>query len=190
MSLSKWFRDYLYIPLGGNRVSSGRVYLNLLIVFLVTGFWHGAAWTFVAWGLFHGVFLMAERLTGVARWTDQRWPMIRRPVTLVVIMLSWVIFRSPNIADCAQFGRALLGARNKWAFPVKMTNLMDVQTFLAFGLGLLAFVSQRSTTAGLFLDGDSKRSAWARAAVVLVLLPVVISQVMASDYSPFLYFQF
>ena len=78
MSLSRWFRDYLYIPLGGNRGSSLATYRNLFIVFLLTGFWHGAAWTFVVWGLFHGVLLAIERATGLARIPDDAVAVPRR----------------------------------------------------------------------------------------------------------------
>ena len=190
MSLSQWFRDYLYIPLGWNRVSSWKVYRNLFIVFLVTGVWHGAAWTFVIWGLWHGAFLMLERFTGLARWEDKRLRTLRRVVTMLVVMLSWAMFRSPNAAACREFLGVLFQSGRKGEFPVPMIKLMDVQTMLAFAAGLTAFFASRTMTAGMFLGGEGVWAHRARAVVLLLLLPVVISQVVASDYSPFLYFQF
>lgn len=190
MSLSTWFRDYLYFPLGGNRVSPIKVYRNLLIVFLVTGFWHGANWTFVIWGLFHGGFLMLERWSGLARLENPWLTPFRRLATLLVVMVSWAIFRSADAAACRDFLGALLHSWTKAPFPVSMIKLMDVQTWLAFGIGCLAFIAPRQTTGGLFLGSDSPWAQRARAVILLGLLPVVISQVLASDYSPFLYFQF
>src|SRR5262249_44045038 len=88
ISLSSWFRDYLYIPLGGNRVSEPRTYLNLLIVFFLCGLWHGASWMFVAWGLYHGIFLVLERTRfGVA--IDKCPRPLRHAYALLVVMMGW-----------------------------------------------------------------------------------------------------
>ena len=190
LSLSQWFRDYLYIPLGGNRVAPWKVYRNLFIVFLITGFWHGAAWTFVLWGLYHGAFLMMERATGVARWSDARWMLARRVITLLVIMVSWAIFRSADASSCGEFLAALVQSRPKAELPTAMIKLMDVQTWLAFALGLSAFFAPRELTLGKFLSESENTAQWGRAVVLLVLLPIALSQVLASNYSPFLYFQF
>src|SRR5581483_3835693 len=89
MSLSNWFRDYLYVPLGGNRVSPARVYGNLVAVFFLCSLWHGASWTFVIWGLFHGAFLVLERV-GVARVVRRWWPPLRHVYLLLVVMVGWV----------------------------------------------------------------------------------------------------
>jgi alginate O-acetyltransferase complex protein AlgI len=191
MSLSQWFRDYLYIPLGGNRVSAEwKVYRNLLVVFLVTGLWHGAAWTFVLWGLYHGVILMIERATGVARWPDDRHVLPRRLLTALAVMGSWVLFRSPDAASGLAFGRALVGWGTAGQAPGDLLKLMDVQTLLALATGSLAFFSSRVQTAGRYLESDHPVAARARTFAVLVLLPIVLVQVLASGYSPFLYFQF
>ena len=191
MSLSQWFRDYLYIPLGGNRVASWRVYLNLLVVFTVTGLWHGAAWTFVIWGLYHGAFLMLERATGLARWEPQRLAVPRRVLTMLIVMVAWAIFRAPDGAVCKAFLSVLAGmTSDKVVMPSALVRLLDVQTLLAFAIGLLAFIAPRQGTAGLYLGKDGAGPRHLRAVVLIVLLPLVIVQVMASDYSPFLYFQF
>jgi alginate O-acetyltransferase complex protein AlgI len=191
MSLSQWFRDYLYIPLGGNRGGTWQTYRNLAVVFLVTGLWHGAAWTFVCWGAYHGVMLMVERATGLARVSEDRWVGVRRVLTLVVVMGSWAIFRVPDGERGLEFFRALMGEGNRWVFPGAMVRLMDVQTMAALGVGAMALVVPRGwMTMGKLLEREDGVAARARGVVLLVLFPVVLVQVLASGYSPFLYFQF
>jgi alginate O-acetyltransferase complex protein AlgI len=96
MSLSSWFKDYLYIPLGGNRKGAARTYVNLLIVFLATGFWHGASWSFVVWGVYHGVFLMLER--GAFGRALKKLPRALSLIyTLLVVLFGWVIFRAEDL---------------------------------------------------------------------------------------------
>ncbi len=106
MSLSRWLRDYLYIPLGGNRLGNARTYLNLMITMLLGGLWHGASWTFVAWGGLHGLYLAVERLLGLDRLTPSRLTYGRRWLmgifTFHLVCLSWVLFRSPTLAYAAQ----------------------------------------------------------------------------------------
>src|SRR4029078_10650642 len=87
MSLSRWFRDYLYFPLGGNRGTTASTYRNLFIVFILTGIWHGANWTFLVWGLWHGGLLAFERATGLARLDPRRWALPRRVLTLLLVIV-------------------------------------------------------------------------------------------------------
>jgi alginate O-acetyltransferase complex protein AlgI len=107
ISLSTWIRDYLYIPLGGNRGSNWRVYLNLVICFVLSGLWHGANWTFLVWGLYHGVFLIADRIGG-ARVTRVLPVGIQTAVTFLLVTLGWVLFRANNIQDAFEYFKALL----------------------------------------------------------------------------------
>ena len=97
ITLSNWMRDYLYIPLGGNRVSGRRLYFNLMVVFLLSGLWHGAAWTFVIWGAIHGLFLIADRvflLKAVSVWGK----VPRMLLTYFVVLIAWVFFRAESLA--------------------------------------------------------------------------------------------
>jgi alginate O-acetyltransferase complex protein AlgI len=98
MSLSRWFRDYLYIPLGGNRYGELRTYRNLMIVFLLCGLWHGAAWTFILWGGYHGLLLVLERLGG-ERWLQRLPRAVQHAYTLLAIVVGWVLFRAENVAQ-------------------------------------------------------------------------------------------
>src|SRR4051812_1626918 len=108
ISLSSWFRDYLYLPLGGNRVSPARVYRNLVIVFFLCGLWHGASWNFVVWGLFHGSFLVMERI-GLARAVRRMWTPLRHVYLLLVVMIGWVFFRADTLAGAVAFLKAMAG---------------------------------------------------------------------------------
>ena len=108
ISLTSWFRDYLYVPLGGNRVSTARTCLNLVIVFFLCGLWHGASWTFVVWGLYHGLFLVLER----ASWGSllERMPrLLRHGYVLLVVLIGWVIFRADNFAAAGSYLYAMSG---------------------------------------------------------------------------------
>src|SRR2546421_5606045 len=108
ISLSSWFRDYLYRPLGGNRRGPARTYLNLLIVFFLCGLWHGASWCFVVWGLFHGLFLVLERLRFM-RGLEHAWMPVRHLYTLLVVMAGWVLFRSETFPQALAHLRAMAG---------------------------------------------------------------------------------
>ena len=108
ISLSSWFRDYVYIPLGGNRVSAVRNHLNLLVVFFLCGLWHGANWTFVAWGLYHGLFLVLER----TRWggvVNQAPRPLRHAYTLLVVLFGWVLFRADSFTAATHYLAAMFG---------------------------------------------------------------------------------
>ena len=115
ISLSAWFRDYVYIPLGGNRTSTGRMYLNLVLVFFLCGLWHGASWTFVVWGLYHGVFLVLER-AGLAARVGMLPRTLRHAYAVLVVMVGWVFFRADTLGErrddaCGHGGRRWRGTR-------------------------------------------------------------------------------
>jgi D-alanyl-lipoteichoic acid acyltransferase DltB (MBOAT superfamily) len=115
ISLSTWFRDYVYIPLGGNRVSLGRNFLNLFVVFLLSGFWHGANWTFIIWGALHGVYLITGRVWGIARERltigNEAGP-LRRGLALLLtfhlVLVAWVFFRARDLATALDIAQRML----------------------------------------------------------------------------------
>jgi len=108
ISLSTWFRDYLYIPLGGNRKNPTRTYVNLFIVFLLTGLWHGASWSFVIWGLVHGLFLVMER-SGGDKVLQKIWKPFQHLYTLFIVLMAWVLFRSEDISYAWGYYKAMFG---------------------------------------------------------------------------------
>ena len=130
LSLSTWFRDYLYIPLGGNRKGQFRTIFNLLIVFALCGFWHGANWTFLIWGLYHGLFLILERLLPAkATQPGGRWGMLW---TLPIVMVGWLIFRSNSMEDVSHYLQAMWGGSTATSTrPMSMPDLNVILAFLA-----------------------------------------------------------
>jgi alginate O-acetyltransferase complex protein AlgI len=133
ISLSSWFRDYLYVPLGGSRVAPARMYANLVTVFFLCGLWHGASWNFVIWGLFHGSFLVIERL-GLAAVIRRLWPPLRHAYLLLVVMIGWVFFRADTLPSAVAFLMAMTGR------PALVQTPYEVQWYLtpALWLALLA----------------------------------------------------
>ena len=110
ISLSSWFRDYLYIPLGGNRKGIGRTYVNLIIVFFITGLWHGASWNFIFWGLFHGFFLIWERI-GLSKFLNKAPNFVGHIYLALVVLVGWVFFRAENLSDAWQYLEGMFAFR-------------------------------------------------------------------------------
>ncbi len=134
ITLSNWFRDYLYIPLGGSRRSPGRTMANLWIVFVLVGIWHGANWTFLLWGIYHGAWLVAERLTGQRPVGDgASLAPLRRAVTLLAVMVGWVMFRSPTAGHAFSYLGAMFSAGG--ITPQALINALDTRALLALALG-------------------------------------------------------
>lgn len=194
LSLSNWFRDYLYIPLGGNRVSSARVYVNLVTVFFLCGLWHGASWNFVVWGLIHGAFLVIERagFAGVIA----RWPRaIGHVYALAVAMFGWVFFRADTLPHALGYLQALAGIGVARA-PFDVAFFADRLVLLAMFAGVIgagpwmaAFgrhVLARSTAP----DGMGRTLRVAAVAAILLIIASSSLFIAANAYSPFIYFRF
>ncbi len=123
ISLSNWFRDYVYIPLGGNHRGRARAYANLVIVFLLCGLWHGASWNFVLWGAWHGTFLVTER-AGLGR-VIERWPRVGHVYAMLVVMAGWVLFRADTLPHAIAYYGALLGRTSSDARYATLGEFLD-----------------------------------------------------------------
>jgi alginate O-acetyltransferase complex protein AlgI len=197
ISLSAWFRDYLYVPLGGNRTSAARTYGNLVIVFFLCGLWHGASWNFVVWGLFHGSFLVLERL-GLAEAIKHLWKPIRHAYLLAVVMIGWVFFRAESLPAAVEFLKALTGARAVTPTPYALQWYLTPELWLALATGAIgsmpivpALARWRDGLSGLDAGRDFVPRLSAIGATALVLLLVAsIMQIAARSYNPFIYFRF
>jgi alginate O-acetyltransferase complex protein AlgI len=188
MSLSRWFRDYLYVPLGGNRGTSFQTYRNLVIVFLVTGLWHGANWTFVLWGAYHGILLLLERLAGAGRGPGIR-PVPWQAVTVVLVVLGWVLFRAPTLDAAAGYYAALL--RPGLELPLSVRVALDPLATLCLVFGAGSVLLPRTWVTGVRLENPLVASHRAlRLVVVGLVLPAALVFVISGTFSPFLYFQF
>ncbi|MDR1136884.1 MAG: hypothetical protein LBK91_01055 [Synergistaceae bacterium] len=185
MSLGTWFRDYVYIPLGGNRKGKYRQLLNITIVWALTGLWHGANWTFMLWGLYYAAFLIFEKLY----WLDvlKKAPgFVGHLYTILVVVCGWVVFQLTSLTDCARYYKAMFGFGSGGFF-----NPVDGFYLRSFALMLLiVFVAVTPFARNLFgrLSGKTK----AVLAPVLIVLGLVISTAYLVDatYNPFLYFRF
>ncbi|MBR1438051.1 MAG: MBOAT family protein, partial [Synergistaceae bacterium] len=172
ISLSTWFRDYVYIPMGGSRVSHSRRLMNLFAVWLLTGIWHGANWTFILWGLVYFALLVIERETGF------------KPghfLTMLAVILAWVIFRADTVSGAVKFIASMFGLSGNALYDggfisyVKGTWL--VMVFAVIGIFPMA---------GNFL----RRYRWIESAWLIAVLGVSIIEIVGSSYNPFIYFNF
>ncbi len=197
ISLSTWLRDYLYIPLGGSRKGSGRTIVNLLIVFLLCGLWHGANWTFLVWGLWYGIFLVLERIVPVRQ--NGMWSMACGWLyTMFVVIVGWVIFRSPTLDFAWNYMSVMVGASGL-AEEVGWTLLVHdklLLTELLFGIGAALPVYPLLAARGACAEKwkvsalGSLGGGLVRTGLFSVLLYFALITIAAQAYHPFLYFQF
>jgi alginate O-acetyltransferase complex protein AlgI len=136
MSLSSWFRDYVYIPLGGNRHGQVQTVRNLLIVFFLTGLWHGAAWRFIVWGLYHGAFLMLERF-GLGRALERAWRPLRHVYAVAVVMVGWVFFRANSLPQALGYLARMAQPAHFAAPDAALSILINAQSITALAAGSL-----------------------------------------------------
>jgi alginate O-acetyltransferase complex protein AlgI len=199
ISLSTWLRDYLYIPLGGSRVSSHRTSLNIILVFLLCGLWHGGEWRYIVWGLYHGVFLALER-GPAGRFLEGAWKPLRHLYAILVIMIGWVFFRAENLSIAMRYLRAMFSF-SMHSFDYYYMSFFSSQMLLALMVGVVG-------SAPLAVLGERFRG-WAEAhnnplltgllgpgcsiAVVvftIFLLAASVMQIAVSTFTPFIYGSF
>lgn len=199
ISLSSFFRDYVYIPLGGNRVAVSRTYVNLIIVFFLTGFWHGASWSFVVWGLFHGLFMVIERL-GFEKVLDRLWSPFATLYTLLVVMFAWVLFRADTLSHAIDYWKAMFNFNITEADMGLFANYMNIDFYIALTIALLgsfgffAYLKQKiEPILELQYVGARLFSySYHVASVVFYVSVIVICSMylIAGTYNPFIYYRF
>lgn len=194
ISLSSWFRDYLYIPLGGNRHGPMQTYRNLLIVFVLCGFWHGASWTFLIWGLHHGAFLVAEK-TLLKRTLSAAPTWLRHLYLMLVVMTGWVWFRSDTMDQAIQMFQVLFGVNPHTGDALRFANAVNPLSFTALIAGaLFAFDLPRRMFVGLsfhvHFTSSNPAIRVASELTLVSLFVVALSFVASGAFSPFLYFRF
>lgn len=183
ISMQTWFRDYVYIPLGGSRVSLPRNIFNLFVVWLLTGIWHGANWTFIAWGLMYFVILTFEKLTGLAK-KEYWWGHI---YTMVLVIIGWVIFRSTGTGTAVLYIKAMFGIGAKGLID-KAVWAYIAQNWIYF---IFAFIG--SVPLMPWVDNKLKENRiWQTAYAVglVICLVVSVSFISNNAYNPFIYFNF
>ncbi len=195
ISLSSWFRDYLYIPLGGNRKGKIRTYLNMYIVFGLCGWWHGATWSFIVWGLYHGTWLVLER--GIWGRALEKIQNIRLPkmniggflsniYTWLVVMVGWVFFRAENLTYAKDYLKVMFTGNPN----VPLNSFYIATDFLTYS-NLWVILIGILLSYPIF-NGKYNRFRYSKAESVLILILFIITYVftMTSTFSPFIYFRF
>ncbi len=193
ISLSQWFRDYLYIPLGGSR--RGNVYFNLFVVFLATGFWHGAAYGFILWGLWHGMFVLLERffkkhpirglkIPGLIRWL---W-------TMLIVVLGWTLFRLVSVSETLRYYAIMFGRTKPDFIRFGLAWYLPRRTLAALAAAVLLCLPWRklfqTRLAGVGALLDKPVPVLIRRLLVLALLGLCFLAICNSTYNPFIYFRF
>ena len=200
ISLSTWFRDYLYIPLGGNRVSETRNHFNLILVFFLCGLWHGASWTFAIWGLYHGVFLVAER-TRFGEFVDRLPRPLRHGYTLLAVLLGWVLFRAETLPQAVNFGATLFGLSPAAAVGQPAARYLTNQATFAIVVGIIFSIpTWAKIKSGAKKIGEAapvKFQPWVatlgmvlEAALLIFLMLVSTAWLAGGTYNPFIYYRF
>ncbi|GAA0818637.1 MBOAT family O-acyltransferase [Clostridium tertium] len=186
ISLSTWFKEYLYIPLGGNR--RGNVYFNLFVVFLVTGLWHGASWNFVVWGLWHGLFMIIERLIRDKSWYKKIPSFIKIFITLFIVIIGWVLFKAATLEEGLRYLSIMFGLVSFSNITFEFTYFISRKFILLIIIGIIA-----STPMPKNIFNRYKRiKAFELIKTILIILLFIVSIIFMvnSTYSPFIYFQF
>lgn len=183
ITLSSWLRDYLYISLGGNRVGKGKTYRNLLLTMAIGGLWHGANWTYVVWGVFHGAILAVERFFKDRGWQVVRSPLLAGVLTFFFVCVGWVFFRAPSVEQAFFWLKKvfLLNGHISWDITLIPAKHKD-RFFGALTMGILVAFLTKNTW-----EREFKPTIW-RAAVLALML--VVGLMFMGEESPFLYFQF
>jgi alginate O-acetyltransferase complex protein AlgI len=199
ITLSNWMRDYLYIPLGGNRVKSKtRLYFNLWMVFLISGFWHGAAWTFIAWGIFHGAFLILDRL-----FLLRFYKMIGKPlsilITFIITLIGWVIFRAETFPQAISYVTTMFDFGNidlaisttrgtyDWFVEQRFLIILVIASFFSF-LPSINFI-EKSMNPFFGTKGEND-FIMLKSILAIVLLYVCMTEVISTGVNPFIYYRF
>ncbi len=202
ITLGNFIMNYLYIPLGGNRKGKGRMYFNLWLCFLLSGLWHGASWNFVLWGAYHGLFICLDKLlngkrsglssTGLPRRSAPRndsYRILFVPVTFLIVLIGWVLFRVEGIAPIGDFYQAMFSFRSgdfvradsQYWFVLALALVFSFLTLTKGGLRLQKLV---------FADHYTPRRSWIMFAITLVLLILSAGSLCVSNFNPFIYFRF
>jgi alginate O-acetyltransferase complex protein AlgI len=189
ITLGRWMRDYLYIPLGGNKVSTKRMYFNLWVVFLVSGLWHGAAWNFVIWGAFHGLFLILDRLF-LLKFYKRIGKVPSIIITFVIVLVGWVLFRAESMGQASDILIRMFTfefAADEVFFNRKFYVILIAAIFFSFYGG---FSKIEKWQIRLFEKNKGLNPVLFMTSIAVILLIVCLGYITSSGFNPFIYFRF
>lgn len=185
ISLSTWFRDYVYIPLGGSRRGRARTYLNLGIIFLLTGIWHGAAWQFLVWGAYHGAFLILERI-GLGRILESLPKALRQIYTMIVVVVGWVFFRAEGLEHALAYLSRMFFVRPGIFLNAEVILHIDAMSAVCFTVSCICIAPIGRRLGGIWI---MKRTNVSRA-IYMLLWFISVAYMAGASYNPFIYFKF
>ena len=185
--LSTWFKEYVYIPLGGNRVSKSRMILNLFVVWLLTGIWHGANWTFIVWGLFYFVLLLFEKLTQVYK-KEKFVKFFGHIYTLFFVIIGWVIFRSDNISMEIQYIGKMFGINTIGIMDDMFIEYMKQGSFILM-VGIICSLPIKNILKK-HVDMNKLYIQIIRSIILITVFILSLVLCIKSTYNPFIYFNF
>ena len=189
ISLSTWFRQYVYIPLGGNKISPNRTYINLAVVFFLTGLWHGASWNFIFWGLWNGFFIILEKMTGWHKETDKPFiNFLKHIYTIFIFVLGWVMFRADNMHYAAIYLKNMFGLVKVHDIAYAINYYGDTVEVLTFIIALICATPVFSKILEIKQERKILRSIVNIWLIILFILST--AAIAASTYNPFIYFRF
>jgi len=188
ISLSPWFKEYLYIPLGGNRKGLMRTYINIFIVFLCTGIWHGASFNFIFWGLWHGLFMIIERIVRKKQWYIKIPNFIKISFTILIVMIGWVLFRANGLLDATNYLSIMFGLKNFEFISFDYRYFLNIKLIVWIIVGIILstpFISNK-----IEKYENNKGFQLMKIGIIGILFIISIVFIVNSTYSPFIYFQF
>jgi alginate O-acetyltransferase complex protein AlgI len=189
ITLGSWMKNYLYIPLGGNKVSDSKLYRNLIIVFLLSGLWHGASWNFVLWGAYHGLFLVLERLF-LGKVFEKLGKFISIPITFIIVITGWVLFRNEDL----HYGLNVIKQMYAFNFfdgKFAMNNDFICMAIIALLFSFFAITKRtKQIQENVYGENFSDGGKWMAVFVGVTLFYISLSYVTALDFNPFIYFRF
>jgi alginate O-acetyltransferase complex protein AlgI len=188
ITLGRWMRDYLYIPLGGNRVKTGRLYANLWTVFILSGFWHGAAWNFIVWGAFHGLFLILDRLFLLRIY--QKIGALSILPTFLITVVGWVLFRAESLSAALTWIERMFTTETAQLpyFSNEFWYTLILATVFSFMAALPRV--ERWEVSLLFGEKLALPRAFGLTLATVVLLLLSAGAIIGSSFNPFIYFRF
>ena len=196
ISLSTWFRDYVYISMGGSRVPIWRVYLNLFAVFMLTGIWHGASWNFLVWGLFHGTFLAVEH-AGFSNLLNKLWKPLQHFYLIIIVLIGWVFFRAENLTSALDYISVMFNPNHFCLDSVLLASVLTKEVIytavlaLVLATPLFSYLKERTIKHPFLVFKQSETLiTTVRILLLTTLLLFSMLKISASTYNPFIYFRF
>lgn len=193
ISLGTWFRDYVYIPLGGSRVSFGKQFRNIAIVWICTGIWHGANWTFITWGIYFGVLIILEKFTGLDKYLEKSL-ILGHVYTMIIVFFGWILFRAQSITEAYSYIKAMLSLNGE--VPIESITLLYLHdNWIVYVMGIIASFPIVNSLKTLYfrLEKESICAKGFEATYVFILgtfFLIAASYLIKGTYNPFIYFNF